>query len=223
MSALRRSFLVSTCIILAASTSGAVGAAPKTAQGSAPHDQAAQRNQGAPQGQAAQRGKTSKAAERRRRLDNLFAALKLVDDESAADHIVNRIWMTWFQSGNRKVNDMVSLAVIYTNEQEFAAALKVLNKVVARAPKYAEGWNRRATLYFLMGDYDRSLVDIKKTLALEPRHFGALAGRGLIYNARGQYKKALAAFEQALKLNPFLTEQRRIIPLLRQKLGIQKI
>ena len=205
MAVLLRSLVVVVFVILFGEPGGAFAAAPdvdKNATGQRP---------------------SGKAATQKQELDRLFAALKVVNDESIADRIVNRIWMTWHRSGNRKVDDLISLAVIYTDEKEFDAALEVLNKVVVLLPNYAEGWNRRATLYYFMGEYDRSLVDIKKTLELEPRHFGALAGRGLIYNARGQYKKALAAFEQALRFNPFLKEKDSLVPLLRQKLGIQKI
>ncbi len=162
-------------------------------------------------------------AQRLRELDILFRQLMSTRDEAEGRALTNRIWMTWHRSGDRKVNDLISLATIYMDEGEYAAALPKLNEVIKRAPDYPEGWNRRATLLFHMGEFDRSLADIMQTLRLEPRHFGALAGRGLIYSARGQFGKALRAFEQALKFNPFLKERLNLIPILRKKLGQQKI
>ena len=162
-------------------------------------------------------------AERRRELDRLFAQLMNTRDENLGRNIVNAIWMAWHRSGDRKVDDLISLATIYMGEGEYAAALPKLNEAIRRAPDNSESWNRRATLLFHMGEFDRSLADIAQTLKLEPRHFGALAGRGLIYAARGQYARALRSFEQALKINPFLKERFNLIPILRKKLGQQKI
>jgi tetratricopeptide (TPR) repeat protein len=163
------------------------------------------------------------AEERARELDMLFPKLRRARDEYEASAIANRIWMAWHRSGDRKVNDLVSLATIYMGEGEYAAALPKLDEAIRRAPGFSEAWNRRATLLFHMGEFDRSLADIEKTLQLEPRHFGALAGRGLIYTARGEFRKALDAFEAALKIHPFLKERKNLIPALRRKLGEQKI
>ena len=98
-------------------------------------------------------------------------------------------------------------------------ALPVLDDVVARAPQWAEGWNKRATLLYVLGDHDRSLADIDRTLALEPRHFGALAGLGLIRAARGENREALAALRRALAINPFLKERFGLIPALEREVG----
>ena len=97
--------------------------------------------------------------------------------------------------------------------------MPLLDDIVARAPDWAEGWNKRATLLYLLGEHDRSLADIDRTLALEPRHFGALAGIGLIRIAKGEHRAALAAFRRALAINPFLKERFGLIPALEREVG----
>jgi len=104
-----------------------------------------------------------------------------------------------------------------------ALAMPVLDDIVARAPNWAEGWNKRATALYLMGEYDRSLADIDRVLVLEPRHFGALAGLGLIRIEKGEIREALAAFRRALAVNPFLRERFGLIPALEKQIGEKPI
>jgi len=84
-------------------------------------------------------------------------------------------------------------------------ALDKFNEVIQLAPDLAEGWNKRATIFYLMKKFDRSVKDIAQTLKLEPRHFGALSGLGLINQVIGQTNAAIKAFEQALDINPHLS------------------
>jgi tetratricopeptide (TPR) repeat protein len=83
-------------------------------------------------------------------------------------------------------------------------AMRAFDAVVEAAPEFAEGWNKRATVRYALGDIDGSIVDIRRTLALEPRHFGALSGLGLCRLAQDRPAEALEAFEAALKINPHL-------------------
>ncbi len=104
-----------------------------------------------------------------------------------------------------------------------ALAMPMLDELVARAPNWAEAWNKRATALYLAGEHDRSLADIERVLDLEPRHFGALAGMGLIHIARGQYREALAAYRRALTVNPFLKERFELVPALERMVGDKPI
>jgi len=76
--------------------------------------------------------------------------------------------------------------------------------LIRLAPTFAEAWNKRATLYYLMRKFDASIADVKQTLALEPRHFGAVVGLGLIYDQLGNQQAALQAFREGLKINPHM-------------------
>ena len=95
------------------------------------------------------------------------------------------------------------------------AASAELDGVVAEYPDYAEGWNQRATVHYLLDNLDASLADIEKVLAIEPRHYGALSGRVLIYLKQGKHAEALRDMIAALAIHPYLSE-RRLFPELAQ-------
>lgn len=88
------------------------------------------------------------------------------------------------------------------NYQRYPEALVIYSRIVESFPDYAEGWNRRATLYYLVGNLDASIADIEKTLVLEPRHFGALSGLGMVYLQRKELGKAKQAFEDLVLVHP---------------------
>jgi tetratricopeptide (TPR) repeat protein len=159
------------------------------------------------------------AAVRTRRLDALFAQLRTATVEEEGDAMVAEIWKLWLQSGRPDVDAAMQQAVRLMGHDQPVQALALLDDIVARAPDWAEGWNKRATLLYVLGDHDRSLADIDRTLALEPRHFGALAGIGLIRIARGEHRAALAALRRALAINPFLEERFGLIPALEREIG----
>jgi tetratricopeptide (TPR) repeat protein len=162
------------------------------------------------------------AMARSRQLDELFTRLLAAKEESEADGIVSGIWQLWQQSGDTRLDEAMHQAVLLMGSAP-GEALPILDDIVARKPGWAEGWNKRATVLYLIGEYDRSLADIDRVLALEPRHFGALAGIGLIRIEKGQLREGLQAFRQALAINPFLRERHGIIPELERELGEKPI
>ena len=161
-------------------------------------------------------------AARAQQLDALFARLKATKDEAEGETIVAEIWQLWLQSGNAEIDEAMQRAVLAMGRVP-ALALPILDDIVARAPQWAEGWNKRATVLYLLGEHDRSLADIDRVLALEPRHFGALAGIGLIRMDKGESRQALAAFRRALAVNPFLKERLGLIPALEKEIGEKPI
>lgn len=162
------------------------------------------------------------APARAQRLDELFARLRAAKAEGEADEIVSRIWELWQQSGDGRLDAAMHQAILLMGQAP-AQALPILDDIVAKKPSWAEGWNKRATVLYLMGEYDRSLADIDRVLALEPRHFGALSGIGLIRFEKGETREALAAFRRALAVNPFLRERHGVIPALERELGERPI
>jgi tetratricopeptide (TPR) repeat protein len=163
------------------------------------------------------------AAARAQRLDSLFALLKTAKDQDEADTIVGDIWKVWLRSGSADLDARMEHATRLMAHGLLQPALAALDEITAAAPKWAEAWNKRATVLFLLSEYDRSLADIERVLALEPRHFGALAGIGMIRSEKGELREALAALRRALAVNPFLKERLGLIPALEKQLGEQPL
>jgi len=143
------------------------------------------------------------------RLDGLFERLRDASSAREGDRLQARIWEIWLETDDPEAAKLMRQGIVATNARRYDRALDRFDQLVARAPEFAEAWNRRATLYFLMGDYTASVTDIQRTLALEPRHFGALSGLGMIYDALDREDAALRSFEAALDLNPYLAAARK--------------
>ena len=156
-------------------------------------------------------------ADKTRGLDFLFGALKAAPDEASAKHVEGRIWAIWLQTPSDTVALLMTRAKTAMEAQNSDIALKLLDAVVKLRPDYVEGWNRRATLYYLRNDYAHSLADIEQVLAREPRHFGALAGLGMIMQDLGDEKRALDAFRKALAVNPHLDKVPELVKALTEK------
>ena len=143
------------------------------------------------------------------RLGPLFEKLKSAPDFEAGHEIEQYIWHFWGKAQTAGGSVLYRQGEQYMNEGEHEKALESFNALVVIEPEFAEGWNKRATLHYLMGNLDASIADIKHTLALEERHFGALSGLGLIYDALDQKEAALKAFRAALEIHPNLQAIRR--------------
>jgi tetratricopeptide (TPR) repeat protein len=135
-------------------------------------------------------------------LNTLFDALKVAPDAQSAKAIEERIWAVWIVSGSDTCNLLMGRARVAADEKDYDLAIKLLNAVVELKPDYIEGWNRRATIYYLKKDYARSIADIREVLSREPRHFGALSGLGLILQEIGDDKHALEAYRKVLAIDP---------------------
>jgi len=153
------------------------------------------------------------------RLTGLFDRLGKSDDQLEGATIVEEIWRVWLDSGRPEIDAMMRDALARLDAADPEGALAILDRIVEWAPDWSEGWNKRATVLYLVDEHDKSLADIDRVLALEPRHFGALAGRGLIQLAREDYRGALDAYRRARAINPFLDGATQIIEALERKVG----
>ena len=151
------------------------------------------------------------APSRGERLDSLFATLKSAKSVREAKVAESSILGLWLESGSDTVDLLMDWAMKAIDAKNYALALDYLDRVVTMKPDYAEGWNKRATVYFLTDDYKKSIFDIERTLALEPRHFGALSGLGMIMRDIGQDKRAIDAFQRALAVDPYLDNVKKAL------------
>jgi tetratricopeptide (TPR) repeat protein len=153
-------------------------------------------------GSARPQSPAEETALRNARLDELFARLARKDDKW--ESVQNEIWLMWSQSGSPAMDLLLLRAGRAMDSGDGELALRYLDDLVRLAPDFAEGWNKRATVYFLLNDYGHSIADIERTLALEPRHFGALSGLGTILERVGDKNGAMRAYRRGLEIHPNL-------------------
>src|SRR5919108_1175603 len=152
------------------------------------------------------------------RLDGLFESLRAAPSPDAAAGFEEQIWAIWARSGRSDVDKVFEVGSRAMALGDLATALKIFNKIVEKAPDFAEGWNKRATIHYMMGNYEASLADIDRTLELEPRHFGALAGLGLVNVSMERDEAALDAFERVLKVDPQSRSAKQNIEFVKQRI-----
>lgn len=149
--------------------------------------------------------------DRDERLATLFETLTTTKNPFLAKKAEEEILKTWSRSDSETINLLMQWATGAIEKREFGKALDFLDNIIRLEPNFAEGWNKRATVYYMQQELGRSIADVEQTLALEPRHFGALAGLGLMLRDMGQSEEALFALRQALEANPTLDRVREAI------------
>ncbi|MFZ2103435.1 MAG: hypothetical protein WAU86_23020 [Oricola sp.] len=157
------------------------------------------------------------------RLDDLFGQLKKARDPRYARTLAEGIWSEWFKSGSATVDLMMEWANTAYEEKKYNVAFDFLDQVVIRAPDFAEGWNRRATLNYTLDNFAKAMSDIEKTLALEPRHFGALAGMATILERTNRKEAALRAWERALEVYPAMESAQQAVIRLSDELAADPV
>jgi tetratricopeptide (TPR) repeat protein len=152
------------------------------------------------------------------RLDRLFELLQTTGDPEAAQAAEIEIWRIWIESGHEEIDALMVEGILAMTNRRLDDAITIFSQITERAPRFAEGWNKRATAYYLIDDLVASVEDIRRTLALEPRHFGAISGMGLIFLSRGDESGALDAFEAVLAIHPHAPGARERVEELRRSL-----
>ena len=152
-------------------------------------------------------------------IDSLLADLKRERQARQAQRIANQITARWNESGSATVDLLMEWAKKATEEKRHAAALDFLDQAIVLRPDAVGAWNQRATLHFIMGNYQKSVADIEKVLELEPRHFGALAGFAAILADRGAEEASLAAWERYLEIDPADRQAQEFVITLSEKLA----
>jgi tetratricopeptide (TPR) repeat protein len=141
-------------------------------------------------------------------------------DESAfvRSYAEQGLWLLWSRSGDAHVDRAMARASEAMQAARYTEAIAILTAVIEQKPDFAEGWNRRATVYYLDGQFDKSIADCHEVLKRNPRHFGALSGMGQIHFQLEQWEKALDWYRRALDVNPNMLGVEMNIRLIEEKL-----
>ncbi|MGP6086753.1 tetratricopeptide repeat protein [Antarctobacter jejuensis] len=153
------------------------------------------------------------APDHRAELDPLYEALLIAPDETAARIITNQMWGYWDNAPDPSSQAMLNEAMQARAEFNFLRAMNRLNALVSYCPFYAEGYNQRAFVNFLRGDFAAALPDLDRALELNPRHIGALSGKAVTLLKMGRDQDGQIALRAALALNPWLSERAFLKPL----------
>jgi tetratricopeptide (TPR) repeat protein len=149
---------------------------------------------------------------------------ELLDPDRATAKLAEAVlWHLWSQSGDEAVDAILGKGMEAMSRGMLAASVAWFGEAIKRKPTFAEAWNKRATAYFMMGEYKKSLADCDEVLKRNPNHFGALAGYGQIYLRLAEPRKAVAYFERALAINPNMDQVAELLERIHDKLGDQTI
>ena len=165
----------------------------------------------------------SVADERDIELNQLFKDLK-IENRLISEETEQKIWKIWStHPNNEKLTNMLAEGTNLVNNQKLNEAIIMFSKVIELDPNWAEAWNKRATLFYLIGEYQKSQNDIDKVLDLEKRHFGALAGQGLVNIELQNYEKAIKSYEDAMKIYPAMKSPKIMIKEIEELIKKQSI
>ena len=171
---------------------------------------------------------TNVSAEKRdNELNNLFKKLKSIENNEVKE-IENKIWKIWIThpSDDRRgyrLTELLAQGSLLLNQRKLSKAYGIFSQIILEDPKWAEAWNKRATVLYMMGKYEQSQNDINEVLKLEKRHFGALSGQGLVQIKLKNYKKAIESYKEVEKLHPSMEAPKVMIPRIKKLIKEESI
>ena len=165
----------------------------------------------------------SKANDREIELNQLFKELK-TDNTSISYKVEQKIWEIWStHPTNKKLTSILAKGSSLVKNNQLNKAIEVFSEVINQDPNWAEAWNKRATVFYMIGEYQKSQKDIDKVLKLEKRHFGALSGQGLVQIKLENFEKALRSYEQVEQIYPSMISPKIMIPQIKEMIKNQSV
>ena len=160
-------------------------------------------------------------------LNKLFKLLKNSENTKAIE-IENKIWKIWttHPSEDRRgyrLTELLAQGSLLINQRKLNKAYGLFSQIILEDPKWAEAWNKRATVLYMMGNYEQSQNDINEVLKIEKRHFGALSGQGLVQIELKNYDKAIESYKEVQKLYPSMEAPKVMIPRIKKLIKEQSI
>jgi tetratricopeptide (TPR) repeat protein len=136
------------------------------------------------------------------RLNYLFLQLKAAESAAAASEHEDKIWRIWLEHPDKRTREVILIGIAFMNRGEARLAELAFTEALERNPEFAEAWNKRATLRYMIGDLEGSVADCANVLKLEPRHYGAMAGLGMISASQKNWRRAAEWYKRALEIHP---------------------
>ena len=166
---------------------------------------------------------TLSANDRDIELNKLFLELKK-DIPSLSSRIAQQIWMLWStHPTDQKLTSILDEGSRLVQDQQYNRAIDVFTEAIELDPTWAEAWNKRATVYYIVGEFQKSQEDIDKVLELEERHFGALAGQGMVNIQLKNYDKAKRSYQKAQEIYPAMKSSKVMIEQIEELIKRQSI
>ena len=146
-------------------------------------------------------------------MDDVKVLLNVLRDENEGLRALaeQSIWRIWARSGDASIDRLYERGIREMNEGSHIRAISTFTEIIKLKPDFAEGWNKRATLYFMTEQYDKSLEDCDEVMKRNPYHFGALAGYGHIHLEFNLPEQAIEYFKRALAINPNMSSIAKLI------------
>ncbi len=163
------------------------------------------------------------ADDRSSELNHLFNELK-IKDKNLSFEVEQQIWKIWStHPNNNRLTSMLAAGSNFLNNNDYSKAVEIFTKVINLDPTWAEAWNKRATVLYIIGEFEKSQNDIDQVLKLEKRHFGALAGQGLVNIELENYEKALESYKEAMRIYPSMNSPKIMIKQIKELIQRQSI
>ena len=156
-------------------------------------------------------------------LNRLFEELKI--DKTASVYVTEqKIWKIWStHPNNSELTTMLNVGSEFVNNNQLLEAIEIFTKVIELDPSWPEAWNKRATVFYMVGEFEKSQKDIDVVLKLENRHFGALAGQGLVNIKLENYDKAIKSYENVIEIYPSMNSSKIMIKHIKDLIKKQSI
>ena len=162
--------------------------------------------------------------ERELELNKLFNQLKNYSNVSMAFEVEMKIWNIWStHPSQEKLTQLLANGSNLMTQHKLNKAYETFSKVISLDPNWAEGWNKRATVLYMLGRHEESQEDINEVLKLEKRHFGALSGQGLVQIELKNYERAINSYKEVQKIYPSMQSPKIMIPQLKELIKSESI
>ncbi len=155
-------------------------------------------------------------------LEQLFDSLNNTPNRTTQKEIEEKIWQIWMDHPEFEVRELFERGNEAIQDKDYGQAIRHFSHVIALDPNFTEAWNKRATAYFLRGEYKASLKDIHVSLSQEPRHFGALSGKVSILVSIGDFKGALNTLNRLIQIFPFREDLKKNMKVIREQMEARK-